>query len=46
MRRTYVDITNKSGFTIFYVYVIPGKSKLWEQDVLGSNVLANGETIG
>jgi hypothetical protein len=40
----YVDITNKTGFTIFYVYVSPGKSKSWEEDVLGSNVLSNGET--
>lgn len=40
----YVDITNKTGFTIYYVYVSPGKSKSWEEDVLGSNVLSNGET--
>lgn len=40
----YVDITNNTGFTIYYAYVSPGKSKSWEEDVLGSEVLASGET--
>ena len=40
----YVDITNRTGFTIYYIYVSPGKSKSWEEDVLGSDVLSNGDT--
>ena len=40
----YVDITNKTGFTIFYMYVSPAKSKSWEEDVLGDNVLMNNAT--
>lgn len=40
----YVDITNRTGYTIFYMYVSPGNSKTWEEDVLGSDVLMNGDT--
>ena len=40
----YVDITNSTGYTIMYVYVSPEDSKSWEEDVLGSEVLPNGET--
>ena len=40
----YVDITNKTGYTIVYMYISPGKSKSWEEDVLGKNVLRNGAT--
>ncbi len=40
----YVDITNKTGYTIYYVYVSPDKSDSWEEDVLGEEVLPDGET--
>ena len=40
----YVDITNKTGYTIMYMYVSPAKSDSWEEDVLGDDVLANGNT--
>lgn len=40
----YVDITNRTGYTITHVYVSPGSSKSWEEDVLGTSVLPNGET--
>jgi len=40
----YVDITNQTGYTIFYIYVSPDKSDSWEEDVLGAKVLVNGET--
>lgn len=40
----YVDITNRTGYTIFYMYVSPASSKSWEEDVLGSDVLMNGDT--
>lgn len=40
----YVDITNRTGYTIYYMYVSPGKSKSWEEDVLGNDVLMNGDT--
>ena len=40
----YVDITNRAGYTIYYMYVSPEDSKSWEEDVLGSDVLMNGDT--
>ena len=40
----YVEITNQTGYTIMYMYVSPAKSDSWEEDVLGKEVLANGET--
>lgn len=40
----YVDITNNTGFTIMYMYVSPDNSSSWEDDVLGSSVLVNGDT--
>ena len=40
----YVDITNRTGYTIMYVYVSPAKSDSWEEDVLGKEVLSDGQT--
>ncbi len=40
----YVDITNKTGYTIYYIYVSPDKSDSWEEDVLGSEVLMDDDT--
>lgn len=40
----YVDITNRTGYTIYYIYVSPDHSDSWEEDVLGSEVLMNGKT--
>lgn len=40
----YVDITNKTGYTIYYVYVSPDSSDDWEEDVLGSEVLMDDTT--
>lgn len=40
----YVDITNRTGYTIQYMYVSPDRSDSWEEDVLGRDVLPNGET--
>ena len=40
----YVDITNRTGYTIMYMYVSPAKSDSWEEDVLGDGVLPDGET--
>lgn len=40
----YVEITNKTGYTIMYMYVSPAKSDSWEEDVLGDDVLPSGKT--
>ncbi len=41
----YVEVTNKTGFNIYYLYVSPGKSKSWEEDVLDTDILKNGQTV-
>lgn len=38
----YVEITNRTGYTIFYIYVSPDSSDDWEEDVLGKEVLTDG----
>jgi hypothetical protein len=40
----YVEITNNTGYTIFYVYVSPDNSDDWEEDVLGKEVLMDGDS--
>lgn len=40
----YVDITNNTGFTIYYIYVSHHSSEDWEDDVLGDEILPDGET--
>jgi hypothetical protein len=40
----YVDITNKTGYTIVFIYVSPAESTSWEEDVLGNDVLTHGKT--
>jgi hypothetical protein len=40
----YVDITNQTGYTIMYMYVSPAKTDSWEEDVLGDDVMPDGET--
>ncbi|PKL95611.1 MAG: hypothetical protein CVV18_04840 [Gammaproteobacteria bacterium HGW-Gammaproteobacteria-8] len=44
-RDYYVDITNQTGFTIFYLHVSPGTAKSWEEDVLGNDVIIDGGTM-
>ncbi|MCA3255391.1 MAG: hypothetical protein INF91_07235 [Alphaproteobacteria bacterium] len=36
---------NKTGYTINEVYVSPSKSKSWEEDVMGKDVLEDGERV-
>jgi len=38
-------LTNRTGYTISEVYVAPTKSDEWEEDVLGLDVLNNGERV-
>lgn len=37
-------IVNQTGYTLDQLYVSPTKSDEWEEDVLGKDVLANGES--
>ncbi len=41
----YVEVTNDTGYTIYYLYVSNTSSGGWEEDVLGSDVLSDGETL-
>lgn len=40
----YVDITNRTGYTLYYMYISPPDSNSWEEDVLGNDVLVDGDT--
>ncbi len=40
---TYVEVTNNTGFSIYFLYVSPDYSDTWEEDVLGEDVLLDGE---
>jgi hypothetical protein len=40
----YVEVTNNTGYDIYYLYVSHGKSRSWEEDVLDENILLNGQT--
>ena len=41
----YVEVTNNTGYTIYYLYVSNDKSKTWEEDVLDTDVLKDGQTV-
>jgi hypothetical protein len=38
-------LRNRLGVTISYVYVSPHQAESWEEDVLGSNVLRDGQNL-
>lgn len=38
-------LLNRTGLTINELYVSPSKSDDWEEDVLGRDVLAHGESV-
>lgn len=39
------SLENRTGYKISEVYVSPRKTSTWEEDVLGEDELANGETV-
>ena len=41
----YVEVTNDTGFAIYFLYVSPGKAKTWEEDVLDEDILQDGQTV-
>jgi len=38
-------LKNRTGYTIAEVYVSPTKSEDWEEDVMGTDVLENGQSV-
>lgn len=43
--RQNFSLENRTGYKISEVYVSPSKASTWEEDVLGEDRLANGETV-
>jgi len=41
----YIEITNKTGYDIYYLYVSHEDSDDWEDDVLGDEILEDGESF-
>lgn len=39
------DLVNATGYTIAEVYVAPSSSDEWEEDVMGRDILEDGETV-
>ena len=40
-----ITIVNRTGYTVWYVYVSPRASDTWGADLLGSDVLPNGQSV-
>ena len=38
-------LVNRTGYDIYVVNVSPSETEKWEEDVLGSQILANGEAL-
>ncbi len=38
-------LVNRTGYDIYAVNVSPSETEKWEEDVLGSQILANGEAL-
>lgn len=41
----YIVVTNNTGFDIIYLYISHEDAEDWEEDVLGDEILADGEYI-
>ncbi len=41
----YVEVTNNTGYDIYFLYVSHGKAKSWQEDVLDEDVLVDGQTV-
>ena len=41
----YIDVTNDTGYDIYYLYVSHEDSSSWGEDVLGSEILPSGESF-
>ncbi len=41
----YINVTNKTGYDIYHLYISSVDSDEWEEDVLDVDVLLDGETV-
>ena len=39
------DLTNNTGYTLTHIYISLPSSDSWEEDILGDQVVRNGETV-
>ena len=39
------ELTNNTGFTLTHIYLSLPSSNSWEEDILGDEVVENGETV-
>jgi hypothetical protein len=39
------DLVNKTGYTISEIFVSPTSEKDWGEDIMGKDMLTNGETV-
>ncbi|MEN1727637.1 MAG: hypothetical protein AAGJ52_04280 [Pseudomonadota bacterium] len=40
-----IDITNNTGYTVMFLNVSPASTDEWEEDVMGDEVLMDGDTF-
>ncbi len=41
----YIEVTNSTGYSIYYLYISHDDASGWEDDVLGDDVLSDGESV-
>ncbi len=41
----YIEVTNNTGYDVYYLYVSHEDSEDWEDDVLGDEILEDGESF-
>lgn len=41
----YIEVTNATGYDIYFLYISHEDSYGWEEDVLGSSILYDGDTV-
>jgi opacity protein-like surface antigen len=41
----YIEVTNKTGYDIYHLYISNVNSDEWEEDVLDVDVLLDGDTV-
>jgi hypothetical protein len=41
----YIEVTNKTGYDIYHLYVSSVNSEEWEEDVLDQDVLLDGDKV-
>jgi hypothetical protein len=40
-----IEIVNNTGYTFYYIHVSPSNSDAWGDDILGDNILEDGDSL-